>query len=182
MAELRVKPTEWLVARQKQIQAEIDRRHPKISLMEVELMRFNTPSPATGLVYRMNPDVMKAIQDFSKRPIFCEYGLPVVSRDRTADDRERIAMVDEQRVCGSLSGVRINPETFVLYADFTTMGPFGEVATQALNEGTARMTCRAFSDTDHANGTRDIKQLITFDVVPNNTCLEYELPNWKETL
>lgn len=178
--ELRTKSTEWLLTRQKQIQAEIDRRHPKIDLMEVELMKFNVPSPATGLVYRMNPDVMKAIQAWAEQPVRCEFGMPVTSRDRTAEDELRITEIHDDRTCGSLSKVRINPETMTLYADFTTGGPLAQVAARALNEGTARFSCRAFTDTDHFHKTRDIKKLITFDVVPNNTCLEYKLPEWTE--
>lgn len=172
---------EWLLNQQKIINAEIDRRHPKIHHMEVELMRFGVPSPA-GLTYVLTPEVIEAVRNFSAREIRCEFGQPAITRERSVANTQRMGKIADERLCGMLSNVRFNPETSALLGDFTTTGPFGQQAAELLNEGTGRLACRSFADTDHDRKTRTIKRLITFDVVAVRDPLDYNIPDIKEEL
>lgn len=176
------RPLEWLLNQQKIINAEIDRRHPKLTCMEVELMRFGVPSPATGLTYVLTPQVIEAVRAFSLREIRCEFGQPSISREPNIANAQRMGEIADDRLCGMLGNVRFNPETNALLGDFTTTGPFGQQAAQLLNEGTARLACRSFADTDHERKTRTIKRLITFDVVAVRDPLDYSVPDIKEEL
>lgn len=168
---------EWLLNQQKIINAEIDRRHPKLTALTVELLRFGVPSSATGLTYRMTPEVMQAVQDFAKQTIHCEYGTPEVVRDNPEYTQARMSVIDSSRVCGKLKNVRLDTGTGALTAEFTTDGPFGEAVATTLTNGLARLSCRAESYTDHQRKTRDIRRLITFDVVAIRDPLDFQIPD-----
>jgi hypothetical protein len=174
--DLKERSEDWLKNQLKIITAELESRTPARLGQRVELLRFGVVSEHTGLVLVPTEEAVAAVQAILGKTRYCEFGRVELPRDASATETiNRMGVVKEARVCAFLDRLHYDSEEQVLWGHYYAYGPFANKANM-LFEGTARLTYRCSSYTDPNAGTREIKKLITFDLIPITEELEHASP------